>query len=286
MRKNKKKKWQKPSISFLSSSAQHSSQEACAACGHWVLKGCSFLGLLPGVLLGRYPDGKAECNLVHKVSKVVHQVQSAVSNTTHEISKEVAKRVDRPTHRHNEAHGGERGLHVLAHTSLGNLARFPCKDLEQDESPARHAENKASCWGDGLCLTCIAEGEHSHSAKQQAPEHALGEVRLHCRQDQVELNHLQRHCDGPINVTVQDGRCANLDPELAHVEVVHCCDQGHKSTDIHGGHPVTSYGHGLHQEEHSGSHHGDGDDPEAVLLKICIIVWDWSVSHSALLPRI
>merc|ERR1712216_41234 len=156
--------------------------------------------LLHGVLLCRCPDGKAECNLVHKVGKVVDQVQSAVSNTTHEVSKEVAKRVDRPTHRHNEAHGGERGLHVLAHTGLGNLACLTRKDLEQDEAPAAHAENEASCWGDGLRLTCIAEGEHSHSAKQQAPEHALGEVGLHCRQDQVELNHLQRHCDGPINV--------------------------------------------------------------------------------------
>merc|ERR1711924_340937 len=117
MRKNEKQNvWQKPSISFLSSSAQRSSQETCAACAHWVIEGCRFLSLLPGVLLGRCPDGKAECNLVHKVSKVVDQVQSAVSNTTHEVSKEVAKRVDRPTHRHNEAHGGERGLHVLAHT--------------------------------------------------------------------------------------------------------------------------------------------------------------------------
>merc|ERR1719172_288504 len=172
----KKKNRQKPSISFLSGSAQHSSQETCAACGYWVLKGCSFLGLLPGVLLGRYPDGKAECNLVHKVSKVVDQVQSAVSNTTHEISKEVAERVDGPTHRHNEAHGAERGLHVLAYASSCNLASLACKDFEQDEAPSSHAKNEASHWSDSLSLTCVAECEHGNGAEQQTPEHALGKI--------------------------------------------------------------------------------------------------------------
>merc|ERR1711924_549635 len=66
--------------------------------------------LLHGVLLCRCPDGKAKCNLVHKVGKVVDQVQSAVGNTAHEVSKEVAERVDGPTHGDNEAHGAERGL--------------------------------------------------------------------------------------------------------------------------------------------------------------------------------
>merc|ERR1712023_187147 len=162
--------------------------------------------LLHGVLLCRCPDGKAECNLVHKVSQVVDQVQSAVCNTTHEVSEEVAKRVDGPTHRDNEAHGAERGLHVLADASSCNLASLTCKDLEQDKAPTSHAKNEASHWRHSLSLTCIAEGKHSNSAKQQTPEHALRKIRLHCRQDQVELNHLQRHGDGPINVAVQDGR--------------------------------------------------------------------------------
>ena len=55
---------------------------------------------------------------------------------------------------------------------------------------------------------------------------------------------------------------------------------------------MTSNSHGLHQEEHCGSHHGNGDDPEgdgnriirvqeAVALEDCIVVFDWSVSHLA-----
>merc|ERR1719171_2893768 len=218
--------------------------------------------LLHGVLLCRCPDGKAECNLVHKVGKVVDQVQSAVCNTTHEVSEKVAKRVDGPTHGDNEAHSAERGLHVLADASSCNLASLTCKDLEQDKAPTSHAENEASEWRHGLSLTCIAEGKHSNSAKQQTPEHALGKVGLHCRQNQVELDHLQRHCNGPIDVTVEDRGGANLDPELAHVEVVHGCNQCHQGTHVHGSLPMTSHRHGLHQEEDCGSHHGDGDDPE------------------------
>merc|ERR1719498_2049420 len=143
-------------------------------------------------------------------------------------------------------------------TSSCNLASLTCKDLEQDEAPTGHAENKASHWRHGLSLTCIAEGEHSNGAKQQTPEHALGKIGLHSRQDQVELDHLQRHSDGPINVTVQDRGGANLDPELTHVEVVHGCNQCHQGTHVHGSLPMTSNSHGLHQEEHCGSHHGDG----------------------------
>ena len=42
----------------------------------------------------------------------------------------------------------------------------------------------------------------------------------HCRQDQAELEHLQRHGDGPIDVVVQDEIGAELDQEPAHVEPV------------------------------------------------------------------
>merc|ERR1719152_311871 len=159
---------------------------------------------LPGVFLGRCPDGKAECNLVHKVGQVVDQVQCAVSNTTHEVAEEVAKRIDGPANRHNEAHGGEGSPHVLAHTSSSNLASLTCKDLEQDEEPASHAQSEAHPRINSSCLASIAKSKHGNCAQQQAPEHALGQVRLHCREDQVELNHLQRNCDGPIDVAVQD----------------------------------------------------------------------------------
>merc|ERR1712227_234016 len=170
-----------------------------AAALDWVgHKGCCFLGSLPGVFFGRCPDGKAECNLVHEVGKVVDQVQCAVSNTAHEVAEEVAKRIDGPAHRDDEAHGGEGSPHVLAHTSSSNLACLTCKDLEQDEAPASHAQSEAHPRINSPGLTCIAEGKHSNCAQQQTPEHALGQVRLHCRENQVELNHLQRNCDRPI----------------------------------------------------------------------------------------
>ena len=112
-----------------------------------------------GVFLGRGPDGKAECNLVHKVGKVVDQVQSAVGNTAHEVSEEVAERVDGPTHRHNEAHGAERGLHILAHASSCNLASLACKDLEQDEANQRLSENMSQVTRNHvLRQTCIGVG--------------------------------------------------------------------------------------------------------------------------------
>jgi len=50
-----------------------------------------------GVQRSRLPDGKAEGDLVHEVSKVVHQVESRVVDTAQQISEEVAERVDGPT---------------------------------------------------------------------------------------------------------------------------------------------------------------------------------------------
>merc|ERR1719152_188732 len=105
-------------------------------------QGLSLAFPLPGVLLGRCPDGKAECNLVHEVCKVVDQVQSAVSNTTHEVAEEVAKRIDGPANRHNEAHGAEGCLHILTDTSVSHLASLTCKDLVQDEAPAAMPKTK------------------------------------------------------------------------------------------------------------------------------------------------
>ena len=39
-----------------------------------------------------------------------------------------------------------------------------------------------------------------------------------CRKDQVQLHHLRLN-GGPINETINERGCADLDPELAHVEV-------------------------------------------------------------------
>merc|ERR1719352_347823 len=65
--------------------------------------------------LRRSPDGKAERNLVHEIGKVVYQIEGAVLDTAHQISKEVAQGINRPADCDDEAHGCERLLHVLVH---------------------------------------------------------------------------------------------------------------------------------------------------------------------------
>ena len=61
----------------------------------------------------KIPDNKTEQNLVHEVSEVVDQVQAAVIDTAHEVSKEVSSRVNGPARCDDETHGAERGGHVL-----------------------------------------------------------------------------------------------------------------------------------------------------------------------------
>ena len=65
-------------------------------------------------------------------------------------------------------------------------------------------------------------------------------------ENQVELDHLQRDRDGPIDVAVQNWGAVD-----------------HQGTDVHGGLPMVGNVHGLHQEEHGRGNHGDGDDPES-----------------------
>merc|ERR1712187_753515 len=56
------------------------------------------------------------------------------------------------------------------------------------------------------------------SPQQQAPQHATIDVWLHSREDEVELHHLQRDGDRPVDVSVDDRRRAELHPVLTHVE--------------------------------------------------------------------
>merc|ERR1719473_1656962 len=161
---------------------------------------------LSSACLGRCPNCEAEGDLVDKVGQVVHQVEDAVLDTAHQISKEIAKRVDGPSNCHNETHSLERSLHMLVHgTAPSETSGLTQEDFIQDVTPSRHAEHKAQERIDGFRLPSIAEGQHCHSAKQQAPEHATSEVGLHRKEDQVELNHLQGHSNRPVNVTVEDG---------------------------------------------------------------------------------
>merc|ERR1712046_566309 len=113
--------------------------------------------------LGRCPDCQAECNLVDKVCKIVHEVENAVLDAAHQVSEEVAKGIDGPTDCHNETHGLEGLLHILVHAAGAcQLPSFTCEDLEQDVAPARHTNH-------------------------QAPEHATAESGLNSKENQVEL---------------------------------------------------------------------------------------------------
>merc|ERR1712196_644564 len=114
---------------------------------------------LSSACFGRCPDRKAECNLVHEVSKVVHQVKNAVLDAAHQIAKEVAERVDGPTNGHDETHGCKGCLNVLVHAValLGEGASLTCEDLVQDEAPASHAKDKAHERIHELGLTSVAK---------------------------------------------------------------------------------------------------------------------------------
>jgi len=71
----------------------------------------------------------------------------------------------------------------------------------------------------------------SIKGQQEAPKHTNAKVGLHRSENQVELNHLQRNCDRPIDVAVQDRRRANLDPEIdpsnitQNFKVLQICNQ-------------------------------------------------------------
>merc|ERR1719313_2195277 len=186
-----------------------------------------------GALLSCRPDRQAESNLVHQIGEVVHQVQGTVVNSSLQVTEEVAQGIDSPANGDNETHGVEGFLHVRVH--LLSASR-PCTTREyfkKDKAPASHACAESNERVHELCLACITKRQHGHSSNEQAEEHPLTEIGLHRRQDQVELNHLERDSDRPINVAVEYGRAVDLHPELAHVEVVDTCNQGDQGTDVH-----------------------------------------------------
>merc|ERR1719161_1935019 len=146
--------------------------------------------LFQSALLGGIPNGKAECDLVHKISKVVHQIQSGILDTAHEISKEITERVDRPTHCDDETHGAERSSHIFVCARCCGTG-LTCEDLVQDETPSTHTKKEPGLGIDKLSLTTVAEGQHNNGTDQQTPEHHATDAGVHGREDQVELNHLQ-----------------------------------------------------------------------------------------------
>merc|ERR1711976_524163 len=100
--------------------------------------------LLPGVVLGRLPDGQTECDLVDEVGEIVDQIERVVVHAAHEISEIVAQGVDGPTDRDNQTHGVERALDMRAHLLIAgcHVSSLAQEDLEEDEPPSAHAEAK------------------------------------------------------------------------------------------------------------------------------------------------
>merc|ERR1719218_304 len=182
-------------------------------------EGCT---LVEALVLGSLPDGKAEGDLVDEICKVVDEVQAAVIDTTHEVAKEVAGWVNGPTCSDNETHGAERGLGELVGRSklASNGSGLATEDLEEDEEPTAHATSEAhpGTTRAQVSLSSVAEHKHDHSSDQELPERSLGDLVAHGRQDEVELNHLQWHCDSPVDVAVENWGCVDQHPELAHVE--------------------------------------------------------------------
>merc|ERR1712084_55589 len=196
------------------------------------------LGLQGCVGLGALPDGKAECDLVDKVRQVVDQIEGGVIGVIEDqIAEEVACWVDWPANGDNKFHDRVRALHMATCVACF-LACLTSEHLVQDESPTRHT--KSECWPSHqeVRFPSVAEGQHHNSATEKTEEHAATDLVVHCGEDEVELNHLQRNGDGPIDVSVQDRASSNCDPELAHVEVMDRCDQGHQGTYVQGSLPL------------------------------------------------
>merc|ERR1719230_565756 len=111
-------------------------------------------------------------------------------------------------------------------------------------------------------LAHVSECEHRNGSEHELPEAGGAGVLAGGLEDQVELNHLQRHGDAPVNVPVDNWGCVHLDPVLAHVHVVDASHQSDKTTNVQRGLPVIVHGACLSEEEHCCRNHGDGDDPE------------------------
>merc|ERR1719502_927141 len=219
------------------------------------------LSLAFGVTLGCRPASEHEGNLVHEVCDVVDHVQEDLIHSSKQIAEQIAKWVDAPANCDNQSHGAEGACNSRAAARCG-AACFTIEDLEEDEEPAQHATGESWPGQESADLTEVSESQHHHSATQELPEHRGAGWLASRLQDQVELNHLKGDSDAPVHIAIDNRRLVNLHPVLAHVHVVHTCNQSHQAANMQGGPPMTTNCCCLCQEEHSGRNHGDGDDPE------------------------
>merc|ERR1719198_90795 len=68
-------------------------------------------------------------------------------------------------------------------------------------------------------LTHVSECKHDNGSNEELEESSCGGWTTGRLEDQVELNHLQRHSDAPVNVPVDDWGLVHLDPVLAPVHI-------------------------------------------------------------------
>jgi len=208
------------------------------------------------------PDGQHEGNLVDEIGNVVDEIEHGGGDGAGEEAEEISQGVDGPADGDNGAHGVEGGLDWLGSVRASlELASLTGEDLEEDEEPAAAAEDEAHERIDGVGLAEVAEQKHAHGADQQTPEDAGGS-RANGAEDEVELDHLKRDGEGPVNVTVDGGGLVVHDPVLTHVEVMDGGDQGDEGAGGDRDAPVAGHAGGFHEEENSGGNHRNGDDPE------------------------
>merc|ERR1712119_93510 len=164
------------------------------------------------VSLSARPASQHEGDFVDEVGNVIGHVERlGCSSRIVNLAKEVTCWVDGPSQAHDDTHVVKRLLDGFGRGAR-RLSRFPSKDLEEDESPAAHTQSETSPWIDCLGLTSVTEGKHANGANQEFPEASWANRCFRGFQDEVELDHLQRDSDAPIDVPVHNWAPANGDP--------------------------------------------------------------------------
>ena len=150
------------------------------------------------------PDDENESNLVDEIGKIVDQVEQLGRDGTAEVAEEVTEGVDGPADGDDGAHGVEGGLDG---NGGGVSLDFGCltgENLGQDESPSGATGNEHG-EGHETSLANVTAGKHDDGSDQQTPENAAWDILVARAEDEVELDHLERDGEGPIDVTVESG---------------------------------------------------------------------------------
>jgi len=211
---------------------------------------------------GGRPDGQNEGDLVDEISNVVDEIEDGGRHGAGQEAEEISEGIDAPADGHDGAHGVEGLLDGRGGVSAGlQLASLAVEDLVEDVEPAHASEDETGEGVDGVGLTHVAEQKHADGADEETPEDATG-GRANRAEDEVELDHLERDGDAPIDVTVDGGGLVIGDPVLTHVEVMDGGDECDEGTGGQRDSPVARKTLRLHEEEHGGGNHRNGDDPE------------------------